>query len=92
MVLGIKQFERLNSFEKSYRRLRKQTQTAVERAVGDLLSDDELPPGRRLEKVKSSKNAWAVRVSRGIRLTFEVADGICILRNVGGHNKTLDDS
>ena len=92
MVLGIKQFERLNSFEKSYRRLSKQTQTAVERAVGDLLSDDELPPGRRLEKVKSSKNAWAVRVSRGIRLTFEVADGICILRNVGGHNKTLDNS
>ena len=33
-----------------------------------------------------------MRISKGIRLTFEVTDGVCILRNVGDHDKTLDNS
>lgn len=92
MVLGIRKFDRLSGFEKSYKRLSDQDKKAVERAVAALKSSDELPPGRRLKRVKSSKDAWAIRVSKGIRLTFEVADGVCILRNVGEHNKTLGDS
>ena len=92
MALGIKSVKRLGRFKRAYNRLGKQTKRAVERAVDDLLNSDELPPGRRLERVKSSKNALAIRVSKGIRLTFEVADGICILRNVGDHDKTLNDS
>lgn len=91
MVLGIKQFKRLPRFSKAYGRLNKHSQTAVERALADLLSRDELPPGRRLEKVRSRKNTWAIRVSKGIRLSFEVADGTCVLRNVGEHDKILDD-
>ena len=91
MVLGIKKFKRLPRFSKAYSRLNKQTQTAVERALSDLLSRDELPPGRRLEKVRSRKNTWAIRVSKGIRLSFEAAEGTCILRNVGEHDKILDD-
>ena len=91
MVLGIKQFKRLPCFRKAYDRLSNQKKTAVDRALTDLLSRDELPPGRRLEKVRSRKNTWAIRVSKGIRLSFEVADGTCILRNVGEHDKILDD-
>lgn len=91
MVLGIKQFKRLPRFNKAYNRLSNQKKAAVDRALVDLLSRDELPPGRRLEKVRSRKNTWAVRVSKGIRLSFEAADGTCILRNVGEHDKILDD-
>ena len=91
MVLGIKQFRRLSRFSKAYNRLNRQNQTAVERALSELLGCDELPPGRRLEKVRSRKSTWAIRVSKGIRLSFEVADGTCILRNVGEHDKILDD-
>ena len=90
MVLGITTVTRLGRFKKSYKRLSEQTKAAVESAVAALLSDSELPPGRRLEKVQSSKDVWAIRVSKGIRLTFEVADGVCILRNVGDHDKTFD--
>ena len=32
-----------------------------------------------------------MRVNRGVRLTFEVDNGTCILRNVGDHDKVLDD-
>ena len=91
MVLGITRVKRLPRFRKAYNRLNKQNQKSVEHALTDLLSRDELSPGRRLEKVRSRKNTWAIRVSRGMRLSFEVADGTCILRNVGEHDKTLDD-
>ena len=92
MVLGIRNVTRLGRFEKAYNRLSKQTKKAVERAVDELLSCDKLPPGRRLEKVRSRKNTWAIRVSKGIRLSFEVVNSTCILRYVGDHDKTLDDS
>ena len=91
MVLGIAQFDQLRGFKKAYKRLNKQNKKAVEDALRELRECDSLPQGRRLEKVKSRKDTWAIRINRGIRLTFEVADGICTLRNVGEHNKTLDD-
>lgn len=92
MVLGIKKVKRLGRFEKSYNKLNKQNKEAVKVAVNELKNCDELPASRRLKKVKSRKNAWAIRVSRGIRLTFEVEGETCILRNVGDHDKTLDDA
>lgn len=95
MVLGIKHLKRLDRFGKAYRRLNEQNRSAVDVALAELLSNGRLPPGRSLKKVKSGnrrKNVWAIRVSKGIRLTFEVKEGTCILRNVGDHDKTLDES
>ena len=92
MALGIENFNRLERFSKAYRRLDKRHQKAVDDALAELLNDNRLRPSRNLEKVRSRKNTWAIRVSKGIRLSFEVADGTCILRNVGEHDKTLDAS
>jgi len=95
MALGIKGFKRLERFGKAYRRLNRQNKSAVDAALTELLNDSKLPPGRNLKKVRSGKrkmNVWAIRVNKGIRLTFEVKKGTCILRNVGDHDKTLDDS
>lgn len=91
MVLGIAEFKRLSRFKKAYVQLSNQNKQAVDSALRELLTFDRLPQGRRLEKVTSRKNTWAIRISRGIRLTFEVSDGACILRNVGEHDKILDD-
>ena len=92
MVLGIKKFKRLPRFDRDYKRLSVQNKSAVNRALADLISEGELPRGRKLKKIKSNKNVWAIRVTQGTRLTFEVADGTCILRNVGEHDKTLDST
>lgn len=92
MALGIENFNRLERFSKAYRRLDKRHQKAVDDALAELLNDNRPRPSRNLEKVRSRKNTWAIRVSKGIRLSFEVADGTCILRNVGEHDKTLDAS
>ena len=94
MALGIKNLKRLDRFAKAYRRLNRQNQSAVDVALAELMGDGKLPPSRNLKKVRSGKerNVWAIRVNKGIRLTFEVNKGTCILRNVGEHDKTLDDS
>lgn len=82
---------RLRRFSKAYRKLGGQHKGAVDQALVELVNNDKLPVGRKLEKVKSRKETWAIRVGRGIRLSFEVEDGICTLRNVGEHDKILDD-
>lgn len=91
MVLGVTAFRQLGRFKKAYKQLSKQNKAAVDAALHEIQKCDPLPQGRRLEKVKSRKNTWAIRINRGVRLTFEVAGGTCILRNVGEHDKTLDD-
>ena len=86
MVLGITGLDRLNRFDKAYGKLDGQHQVAVNRALQELRNSPTLAPGRKLEKVKSrkGKDTWAIRISKGIRLSFEVEKGIGILRNVGG--------
>ena len=63
----------------------------MDQALNEILNSDDLPSGRSLKKVKSRKDTWAIRISKGIRLSFEVENGTCILRNVGDHDKLLDD-
>ena len=94
MALGIKSLKRLDRFARAYRRLSNQNRSAVDVALTELLSAGTLPPGRNLKKVRSGKrkNVWAIRVNKGVRLTFEVNKETCVLRNVGDHDKTLDDS
>lgn len=91
MVLGITRFNKLARFKKAYNRLSEENKQAVDDALRELLVRGPLPKGRGLEKVRSRKDAWAIRINRGVRLTFEVSQGICTLRNVGEHDKTLDD-
>ena len=91
MVLGITRLDRLKRFDKAYGKLDGKHQTAVKRALEELLNSATLPSGRKLKKVKSRKHTWAIRISKGIRLSFEVENGVGILRNVGDHDKILDD-
>lgn len=91
MALGITNFRRPNRFVRAYRKLNKQHQEAVDEALGELRNDTTLPSSRNLEKVQSRKDTWAIRVTRGIRLTFEVENGTCSLRNVGEHDKILNN-
>ncbi len=91
MVLGITGLDRLKRFDKAYDKLDGQHQAAVKKALGELLNSETLPSGRKLEKVKSRKRTWAIRISKGIRLSFEAENGTGILRNVGDHDKILND-
>ena len=89
MALGITALTPLKGYRKAYNKLGGQHQTAVNRALAELLNRATLPPSRNLERVKSRKDTWAIRVTKGIRLSFEVENGVCVLRNVGEHDKIL---
>lgn len=91
MVLGITGLRPHRRFSKAYRKLDGQHQDAVNVALDELLNNDDLPVGRKLEKVRSRKDTWAIRVSKGIRLSFELENSTCVLRNVGEHDKILNN-
>ena len=94
MALGIKNLKRLDRFAKAYRRLNRQNQSAVDVALAELMVTASFLPAATSRKSGPERKgmSWAIRVNKGIRLTFEVNKGTCILRNVGEHDKTLDDS
>ena len=91
MVLGIARLTPLGRFRRAYRRLDSPLQEEVDRALRELPNSAALPTGRNLKKVRSRTNTWEIRVNKGVRLTFEVENGTCVLRNVGEHDKVLDD-
>jgi hypothetical protein len=39
--------------------------------------------------VQGTSVVWEVRAGRDIRITFEMAGEVAVLRNVGHHNETL---
>ena len=63
----------------------------MDQALNEILNSADLPSGRRLKKVKSRKDTWAIRISKGMRLSLEVKNGTGILRSVGDHDKLLDN-
>ena len=75
MVLGITGLDRLKRFDKSCGKLDGKHQAAVKTALGELLNSATLPSGRKLKKVKSRKHTWVIRISKRIRLSFEVKNG-----------------
>lgn len=88
MVLGIERINRLSRFTKAYRRLEPEVQDHVDAVIREL-ELEHMPVGRDLKKRKGARNpaVYQVRVDRHFRLTFHVADGVAVLRNVGSHDQ-----
>jgi mRNA-degrading endonuclease RelE of RelBE toxin-antitoxin system len=78
-------------FRKAYKRLDPVIKEDVDRALEDLLRDP-VPNGRRLPKMEGHRNpeVWKIRITRNFRLTFELREGVAVLRNVGSHNMIRD--
>lgn len=90
MVLGITGFDRKPSFEKDVRKLSHTDKIRLRSAVEDLASP-KCPPSRNLEKLTNYKDIYSIRVSRRVRLTFSVVDGVAILRRVGSHDEVYSN-
>ena len=48
-------------------------------------------PALRTKKIKGTDNIWEARVSRSLRLTFQIEHDIVVLRNIGRHDETLEN-
>ena len=78
-------------FEKAYKKLQPEIQKKIDKAIMLLLTNHK-HPSIQVRKLESKPDMWYLRVDSNYRLTFEIIDNyIYILRNVGTHDKTLNN-
>jgi mRNA-degrading endonuclease RelE of RelBE toxin-antitoxin system len=75
-------------FERAYEKLTKAEKRSVRKAL-TLLGNNPKYPGLRVKKMEGRRNIWEARPSKRLRMTFEMAGEIIIMRNVGEHDKAL---
>ena len=75
-------------FERAYRALSTEAQTAVNEHLR-LMEREWRHPSLHTKKLHGVRDIWYIRISRGMRLTFERHPGAILLRNVGPHDPTL---
>jgi len=75
-------------FEQAYEKLTNAEKRSVRKAL-TLLGDNLKHPGLRVKKMEGTKNIWEARPSKRLRMTFEMAGEIIVMRNVGEHDKVL---
>ena len=75
-------------FEQAYRKLTGVEKRSVRKALA-LLGDDPRYPGLRVKKMGGRQNVWEARPSKRLRMTFEMAGEIIVMRNVGEHDRVL---
>ena len=79
---------RTESFKKAWRQLTEEQKILARKAIENLLADMRYP-GLRVKKIKGTEYIWEARVSRSLRMTFQMDSDTIILRNVGQHDETL---
>lgn len=75
-------------FEQAYQKLSDAERRSVRKALS-LLGENLRHPSLRVKKMEGRRNIWEARPSRRLRMTFEVAEGTIVMRNVGEHDKVL---
>ena len=79
---------RTERFLRAFRALPPSVRLKVEKALR-LLAANPRHPSLRLKKIQATERIWEARVDRNHRLTLEMGEGCCLLRNVGKHDQTL---
>ena len=78
-------FQTTRPFAHDYARLPAEVKERVDKQLVLLLSNPR-HPSLRLKKIRGTEDIWEVRVSRGYRLTLQIAGDTFILRRIGAHN------
>ncbi len=75
-------------FDQAYEKLTNAEKGSVRKTLA-LLGDNLKYPSLRVKKMEGRKNLWEARPSKRLRMTFEMAGEIIVMRNVGEHDKVL---
>lgn len=75
-------------FEQAYEKLTGVEKQSVRKALTQLSSNLK-HPGLRIKKMEGRKDVWEARSSKRLRMTFEIAGEIIVMRNVVEHDKVL---
>jgi mRNA-degrading endonuclease RelE of RelBE toxin-antitoxin system len=75
-------------FEKAWTELTQDEKDLTRKALKNLTTDLHYP-ALRVKKMEGVEHLWEARVSRSIRMTFQISRVTITLRNIGRHDETL---
>ena len=76
-------------FKKAWKELTEEEKDLAGKALRNLATDLRYP-ALRVKKIQGVEHIWEARVSRSLRMTFEIEGNRIILRNIGRHDETLE--
>jgi len=76
-------------FKKAWQDLAEEEKVLGRKALRNLATDLQYP-ALRVRKLKGVDDIWEARVSRSLRLTFQLEGNTITLRNIGRHDETLE--
>ena len=76
-------------FKKVWKELNAEEQEFARKALRNLATDMRYP-ALRVKKMQGVGHLWEARVSRSLRITFQIQGDTIILRNIGHHDETLE--
>lgn len=79
---------RTAGFKKAWKELSETEKKLAAKALKNL-ADDMRYPALRVKKIQGTSNIWEYRVSRSVRVTFQIQGDIIILRNIGKRDETI---
>lgn len=81
-------FIRTLRFKKAWKELDETEKNLAAKALHNLF-DDIRYPALRVKKMQGVNNIWEARISRSLRMTFQIQKDFIVLRNIGRHDETL---
>jgi mRNA interferase RelE/StbE len=76
-------------FKRAWQELTEEEKELGRKALRNLATDLRYP-ALRVKKMQGVEHIWEARVSRSLRMTFELEGDTVILRNIGRHDETLE--
>ncbi|OGO06847.1 MAG: hypothetical protein A2Y92_00015 [Chloroflexi bacterium RBG_13_57_8] len=76
-------------FKKAWEELSQNERKLARKALQNLIKNIRYP-ALRVKKIQGTNRIWEARISRSIRMTFQIQGDTVILRNIGRHDETLN--
>jgi hypothetical protein len=76
-------------FKKAWQELTQEEKESGRKALRNMATDPGYP-ALRVRKMQGTGHIWEARVSRSLRVTFELKGDTLVLRNIGRHDETLE--
>jgi mRNA interferase RelE/StbE len=76
-------------FKKAWKYLSEEEKAIAHKAIKNLAMDIRYP-ALRTKKVKGTEYIGEARVSRSLRMTFQIERDTILLRNIGHHDEALE--
>jgi mRNA-degrading endonuclease YafQ of YafQ-DinJ toxin-antitoxin module len=76
-------------FKKAWQELTEEEKELGRKALRNLATDLRYP-ALRVKKMQGVEHIWEARVSRSLRMTFEIEGDRIVLHNIGRHDETLE--